>query len=345
VAILFDGPVTPDALTTFVRNVPLPDTFGLTAMFPTITKQDNQLNFAEIVRTNRTARFRAFDGRLHVSQRDSGSQRFVKLLPLSTSFSMGEYERLQLEYARTGGTNMQALANSVYNDGQNGTREIQARLEQAWGDVLSDGKLTINEEGFQGEADYGIPVSQVVTAAISWVSSPTTSDPLADMLAWSDTYFLNNGLRLVHLVTSLTVQRALQVNTKLINAIKGAQTGVTRVSLAEINALFASEGCPTFVDYYGTQVDVDGTPTLVFPANKIAMLPANPGDVGATVMGLSATALELMNSSESDMSFEDAAGIVGVIEKTGPPYRQFTFIDAVGMPVLTTARLFMVATV
>jgi hypothetical protein len=147
------------------------------------------------------------------------------------------------------------------------------------------------------------------------------------------------------MLTSLTVQRALQINTSLINAIKGAQVGVTRVSMTEINALFASEGLPTFLDFYGTSVDVDGTPTLVFPANKVALLPANIADVGATIMGLSATALELVNSNASDMSFEEAPGIVGVIEKTGPPYRQFTFIDAVGMPVLTNARLLMVATV
>ena len=30
---------------------------------------------------------------------------------------------------------------------------MQNRWEQAWGDVLTDGKLTINENGFQGEAD------------------------------------------------------------------------------------------------------------------------------------------------------------------------------------------------
>jgi hypothetical protein len=31
---------------------------------------------------------------------------------------------------------------------------------------------------------------------------------------------------------------------------------------------------------------------------------------------------------EADLSFEDAPGIVGVVEKSGPPYREFTFVDA-----------------
>ena len=343
-AIFFDGPVLPDALTTFVRNVPVPDQFALTAMFPTITRDDNRIDFAEIVRTNRTARFRSFDGRLHVSSRDTGSAKFVKLLPLSTSYSLGEYERLQLEFARTGGTNVNALANSVYNDAENGAREIHARMEQAWGDVLVDGKLTINEEGFQGEADYGVPGTQLVTAAPLW-SSVGTAKPLDDMTSWADTYFTNNGFRPGHALTSLTVQRQLQQNAQLIGAIKGTTSGATRVSMAEVNALFASEGLPTFMEPYGTLVDVDGTPTLVFPANKVAIMPPNLGDLGATVMGLSATALELVNSNLSEFSFSDAPGIVGVIEKTGPPYRQFTFVDAVGMPVLMNARLLMIATV
>lgn len=344
-AILFDGPVEPDALTTFVRNVPIPETFGLTALFPTITRQDNKINFAEITRTNRTARFRAFDGRLHVSSRDTGRESWLSLIPLSTSYSLGEYERLQLEFMRTGGTNLQALSNSVYNDGANGTREVQARIEQAWGDVLTDGILTINEEGYQGVTDYGVPGSQIVTAGTSWISAPTTSTPLADMMSWSDTYYANNGFRPAFALTSLTVQRALQINTTLINAIKGATVAATRVTMTEINDLMQANGCPTFLEPYGTQVDVDGTTTLVMAATKVVLLPPNVADLGATVMGISATALELVNSSASDLSFEDAAGIVGVIEKEGPPYRQYTFVDAVGMPVLTTARLLMTATV
>jgi len=344
-AILFDGPVEPDALTTFVRNVPIPQTFGLSALFPTITRQDNKINFAEITRTNRTARFRAFDGRLHVSSRDTGRESWLSLIPLSTSYSLGEYERLQLEFMRTGGTNLQALSNSVYNDAANGTREIQARLEQAWGDVLTDGILTINEEGYQGVTDYGVPGSQLVTAGVSWVSSPTTAVPLTDMMSWSDTYYNNNGFRPAFALTSLTVQRALQINTSLINAIKGSTVGATRVTMAEVNDLMQANGCPTFLEPYGTQVDVDGTTTPVMATNKVVLLPPNVADLGATVMGISATALELVNSNASDLSFEDAAGIVGVIEKEGPPYRQFTFVDAVGMPVLTTARLLMTATV
>ena len=104
-AIFFDAPVAPDDLTPFVREVPVNSEFTLQSLFPVEFKQDNRIDFSEIVRTNRTARYRSFDGRIHVSERDSGSTGWVGLVPLSSSLAMGEYERLQLEFARTSGTN------------------------------------------------------------------------------------------------------------------------------------------------------------------------------------------------------------------------------------------------
>jgi hypothetical protein len=46
------------------------------------------------------------------------------------------------------------------------------------------------------------------------------------------------------------------------------------------------------------------------------------------------------------MSFEQAPGIVGVVDKAdAPPYRQMTFVDAVGMPVIANPYALFVATV
>ena len=48
-------------------------------------------------------------------------------------------ERLQLEFARTAGTNEQALARSIYNDAQNLTNEVKNRLSEP-GIGLSGGR-------------------------------------------------------------------------------------------------------------------------------------------------------------------------------------------------------------
>ncbi|MCW2674795.1 MAG: hypothetical protein JWP14_3384 [Frankiales bacterium] len=342
-AIFFDAPVEPDALTTFIREVPTPGDLRLQSMFGRREVPSNRVDFAEIVRTNRTARYRSYDGRIHVSERDTGSIKEVDLIPLSSSLSMGEYERLQLQFAQTGGTNQQALARSIYNDATNLTREVLARREQAWGDVLTDGVLNPAEYG-GGTSDFGVPNTHLVTAGTAWTTVATAS-ALSDLVAWVDVYIATNGFAPGSMLPSTRVSRLFQRNQEIINAISGDQTGRTRVTRQELNDLLSSEGLPTLLEPYDTVVDVDGTSTRVIPDDKLVFLPPNPGDLGYLASGVSATALELVNSNESDLSFEEATGIVGVIEKIGPPYRQFTYVDAVEMPVLANSRLLFVADV
>lgn len=343
--IFFDAPVAPDDLTTFVREVPTNSQLVLSQLFPTRFVDDNTVDFAEIIRTNRTARYRSFDGSIHVSERDTGSEKRVKLLPLSSSLAMGEYERLQLQFARTAGTNQQALANAIYNDAENLTREVQARLEQAWGDVLTDGKLTINENGFQGEADFGVPGTQIVAPAGALWSNTATSVPITDLQTWTDAYVAANGVAPATFQTSLAVMRLLQTNTQVINAIHGSAAGRTFATLTELSNLLASMGLPVPRTPYDSQIDVDGVSTRVIADSRVVFYPQDIAALGYTAFGLTATALELVNSNESDMSFENAPGIVGVVEKSGPPYKQFTYVDAVAMPILANAKLLMVATV
>lgn len=343
-ALVFDAPVTNEALTTFVREVPVDNELRLLNEVPSRTVNTNEINLAEVFRRNRTARFRSFDGRIHVSARDGGTTRTVKLLPLSSSLSMGEYERLQLEFARTQGTNRAALADAIYDDGTQLTREVQARLEQALGDVLTDGILTVNENGLNlGDLDFGVPANQKIVAATVW-SNPA-APILTNLIAWRDVYVQNNGSRPGAIRTSQAVISYMQRNTEIINAIYGAAAGRTRATLADLQTLLQSEGLPPLVESYDTQVDVDGTLVRTIPENRVLFTPAALSDLVETVYGVSATALELVNAAKVDFSFSEAAGIVGVVIKEGPPFREFTFVDGVAMPVLTDARRLLTAQV
>ncbi|MFF9541287.1 major capsid protein [Streptomyces sp. NPDC014724] len=334
----------PDALTTVVKNVPTPEGNALSRLFPTEYKPTNTIDWSEIILKNRTAKYRAFDGRIVVSERDSGSSKRVKLAPLSTSIGMGEYERLQLEFASMGGTFTERLVNAIYNDGVRLTNEILNRIELAWGDVLLDGKLTISENGFNSEADYGLPGNHVATAGTLWTDL-TNSKPLTDIAAWSDTWNDTNGDVPGKLLTSRKNIRLMQRNKEVIDAVFGATAGRTRVTLAELNTLLESEGLPSLLPSYDTKLHVDGVDTRVLPDNRVIMLPDNVRDLGYMAYGMSATALELLDANQTDYSFEEAAGIVGVVVKEGPPFRQFTYVDAVGQPVLEDAKKLFVSTV
>lgn len=347
-AIFWDAPVSPDALTAFVRSVPLDPTLALLEGFPSQTTADNTIDFAEIVKRNRTAKFRTFDGSIHVSERDSGSTGKVKLLPLSTSLNESEYERLQRLYAQTGGTFTQAMEQAIYNDAENLTRYVQNRLELAWGDVLTDGILTINENGLVGfEADFGVPSSHKVTAATPWTTT-ATAPGLTNLIAWFDAYKATNGnvpASSVEWQGSQRVLRLAQTNKEIVDAVHGSAAGRTRVTISELNELMDDYGLPNFGAVYDGSLDVDGTITSVIPDDKLVLLPKNRRELGYTAWGVSATALELVESNASDLSFEEAPGIVGVVEKVGPPYRKFTFVDAVAMPVLENAKRLFIADV
>lgn len=329
--LVLDGPVPPEDLTTFVRRVPQSDTFILDTILPNRYFDTNVVDFGELVRTNRTARFRSYDGRLHVSERDTGSAKRVPLPPLSTSLAVGEYERLQLEFARNGGTNQAVLARAIYNDGEQGTREVLNRMELARGDALSDFVVTLGAPEEPGiVADYGAPSGHLASAAVTWTGANlATMTPLADMLAVRDT-MRANGQVLRRIIMSTTRVSLVQRSAEIINAVQGSAAGRTRVTRAELNALLESEDLPA-IETYDANVDVDGTVTRIIADDKVVFV----GDqVGYTAWGVSATALELVNAEGVDFDFEDAPGIVGVIEKVGPPYKEFTYVDAVGLPVI-----------
>lgn len=341
-AIVFDGPVTPDALTTFVREVPSPADQVLNRILPDRISARNTVDLSELTRTNRTARFRAFDARLHVSERDMSALKQVKLPPLSSSISVGELERLQLEMARLGGTNNAAIVDAIYDDATNLTREVQARMEQARGDVLADGKFTLAGEGnLTMEADFGVPANHIVAPATLW-SATATATVIADLTAWVNVYVATNGSRPTGMIVSTRVMNYMLQNAEirtLAASLAGAPGLVTRPALASALDAF---GLPSVSLVYDSQVDVDGVSTKVIADNRVILF----GDsVGYTAWGLTATALELTQAAQTDMAFENAPGITGVVIKEGPPFRSFTFVDAVGMPVLENPRRLLIAAV
>lgn len=342
-ALIFDGPVAPDALTAFAREVPSPAGNTLSSMVPTQTVPDNRVNLAAITKTNRVARFRAFDGRIHTSERNVAAESFAQLPPVSSSLNMGEYERLQLEFARTGGTNRSAMVDAVYNDTEQLVGEVHNRLELALGQVMTTGKLVIDEEGYQGEADFGVTPDQNVSAATVW-SNPATATALTDLINWRQV-MVSKGQVPGRIITSDKVRNLLLRNAEIIAAVAGTHTGRTMVSVTELNSLLASFNIPIIETTVDNMLDVDGTATRVFDADHLVMTALDLGSVFGIATGITATALELVDSRESGMAPAGAPGIVAVINKVGPPLRKFTYVDAVAMPVIRDARALLIAKV
>lgn len=344
-SLFLDGPLPLEDVITYTQGVPLPSNNKLTQMFPRRPFATDEIDFATITKTNRFAQFRNFDGSFWVAPRDTGAEKRVKMLPLGGKLSVGEYERRQIEFAKVGGTIQSILVDAIYDDLDNLTTYTYNRLEMAWGDVLTDGVLTINENGVQQQLDYAIPANQVVTAPVLW-SDTANSDPLTDLVNWYDVYVALNGSGPGQFLCSLTTVRSLQHNTKLINAIKGAQTGVTNVTLADISALFNSYGLPSISmdSVYNSFFQNDAGATVrPIPANKFMFLPGDLNELGFTAWGTPTTVMEMLDSG---VQVETASGVIGMIVKADePPFQKSTYVDAVALPVLADPRKILVATV
>lgn len=344
-ALFLDGPLPLEDVIVYTQGVPLPSNNKLTQMFTRRPYPTDEIDFATITKTNRFAQFRNWDGNFWTAPRDAGAEKRVKMLPLGGKLAVGEYERRQIEFAKVGGTIQSILVDAIYDDLDLLTTYTYNRLEMAWGDVLTDGVLTINENGVQQQLDFAIPANQLVTAATLW-SDTANSDPLADLIAWYDVYVAINGTGPGQFLCSLTTARQLQVNKALIYAIKGAQTGVTRVTLAEISQLFLDNDLPpiSMESVYNSFFQNDaGSTVRPLPANKFLFLPADVNDLGFTAIGTPTTVMEMLDSG---VQVETGAGVIGMIVKAdNPPFQKSTYVDAVALPVLADPRKVLVATV
>lgn len=341
--LYLDGPVTLDTTATYTQNVPTPSNLAFLSQFPRKEFDTDTVDFGTIIKTNRAAKFRNWDGAVWVAARDTGSERRVKMLPLSAQLSMGEYERRQIEFASIGGTFTGKIVDAVYNDLDNLTSMVFNRAELAWGDVLTDGAINIVENGVDQQVDYGVPTEQIVAPLTLW-SDTTTSTPLTDLVAWSDVYEATNGEgSLGRIAASKQVMRLVERNKEIIDAVHGSTQGRTRVTKAELNTLLESEGLPGFGEPYNSNFDVDGVSTRVLAANKLLFLPSDLGELGFTAWGTCTTAMELQSRN---VQLETAAGVVGVIvREDGIPFRKFTYVDAVALPIIAQPKKLMIATV
>ncbi|MBM4707925.1 hypothetical protein GS982_01340 [Rhodococcus hoagii] len=342
-SLIYDGPVSPDDATVFVRNLPEPSDHKLGAFLGDKLISDTRVDFASAARVNRTAQFRAFDGNIPMLERDSVETRQVDLLPMSIMGGKGELERLSLERVRQNGGSLAAITEAIYDDLEISVRSIRNRVEVARGEVLATGKMELKgENGLHLKADFQVPADHFVTAQVPW-SETATAQVVADLTTWVEKYTKDNGFAPGGMIVNRRILGLLQRNGEirtLAASIVGAPTVVGR---SVVDSTLADFGLPPIVDVYDTVINVDGVDTRVIPEDKVIFLP--PADLGYVAWGITATAMELVGAAQTDLAFASAPGLVGCVVKDGPPFRERTMVDSLLLPVLERPKALMVASV
>ncbi|MBF9135319.1 major capsid protein [Plantactinospora sp. S1510] len=346
--MIIDEYVEPALLTGFVRNVPTPYALLLNQVLPDRFIPDIEAAIDQVTRVNRAAQFRSWDTETPIGVRDSFQRSRVKLPPLGIKTPIGEHERLMLERIRTGGDNRDGYVNAIYDDAANNTRAVLNRMEVARGDVLVDGKFTLaGENGLFLEADFGVPGSNIVNAAVVW-SDHDDSHPLQEIKTWVDTYIDINGEAPGSILTSNTVMNNLLLADefrKLFNTVGSPlNASPNLITPVQVNQVLQAHGLPP-IQQYNTKIQVDGVNTRVIPEDKLIFLPSDRDSLGFTAWGVTAEALELAGVSNPQLSFQELPGLIGVVLREGDPVRVWTKVGAVGMPIITDPNKLMVADV
>lgn len=276
--------------------------------------------------------FRSYDTEAPIVARPGISRISGELPPISQKSRLDEYSRLRQRKLE------QAIVDAILNDAERLTRGIAARMEIARGDALVNGTVTLAENGVQATVDFGRSASHNTTAQAPWDGAD--ADPLADLRSWRDTYVDDNGDEPGVLLTSRKVLSNLMQNQAVRNLVFPGNNQPNVVNEQAVGQVLQAFGLPA-IQTYDARVNVDGTATRVIPQDRVLLLPGGDSQLGTTLWGTTAEALD----TDFNIDETQAPGIVAGSYSTKDPVALWTKASAIGLPVLANPDLTFVAKV
>lgn len=330
---------SPQAILNYVKNREQTPMLG-DILFPE-TKIEG-LDFKMIKGANNlpvSASIHGFDTETEIGSRDGISYSVEELALIKRKIKMDEKLIIQLNFPRSTQEETQAI-NQIYNDVDNMVNSVKTRIEAMRMEVITTGKLNINENGVKTSIDYGTPKVQQSTA--DWTS--TDAKILDDIYNWTDKVVQNVGCTPTRAVTSKSVLNLLLTNMAIRKAVFGINAD-RLLTKDMLNQLLSSMDLPEIATYdsqYRTQGN-DGKYVVkrYFEDGKFVLLPE--GKLGDTIYGLTAEEIELRG--KSDTKIESFGNIVAEIYSTKDPVARWTKAVATCLPSFPYADQIYIAKV
>lgn len=323
--------VDPVELTNYVRAFDLEmrradAAFMLNEYLPDTTTEDLEFRIRQgSMQDVDVAQYRSWDTPAPMTDRPGTSYIAGEIGPVSRQIPLSEEERLRRDILLRG--NNDPLVDMIYADAERMVRAVAARVEMARGDLIDDGKVTINENGVTVEADFGRDSAASPSAGTVW-SNTSGATPLANLLAWTETYVDTNGFEPAEILIPRATVMYLALNAEFRNYLAAGGTTPTRLNLEGVAAVLQAEGLPP-LRVYDAQFRVNGTRTRVLNANKIYMMPPKQAAYGETRWGVTAEATVMKGRG---LKF-DAPGIVSLIYGNDHPVQTSVLATAVALPL------------
>lgn len=318
--ILWDQVPAAD-LTVFAQNLAAAEPDVLETVIPNRQIDGFRTRATKVSRTTTAARFRAFDAETPIGKRPVAvTTSSLELAPLGQKLPLRESEILA---KFLGGGDLKAVVQAVYDDTENNVGAIRNRIKQQRGEFLFSGVVSINENGFIQEADFGLPADHDLSVGDLDAAWDNGGDAIADELAWIEKVKEDTGGESpAYLVTSARVARSFLTNDAYLAA---SGTTQSRLTTAQVNQIRADFGLPQVVI---CDDKVGGVRTT--PVDKVALVTRTAAEAqwGDTV-----EAFELFGSKAVDSVVTQAPKITASAWKSSDPVNLWSKANATALVV------------
>lgn len=288
-----------------------------------------------------TAEVHAFDTETQLASREAIEKGVASLALIKRQIKITEKELIKINNPRTD-AELAFVLSQLYNDAEKMTDSVKVRVEAMRMELLSTGKISINENKVKVTIDYKVPSGN--KKSFTW-QNPETDTPLDDLATLADAVEAESGSRPTRALTSRKVVKTICNCTSVRKAIYGVNSDKI-VTLATLNELLAQLDLPQIVVYEGKykKETAKGYSTVrYFPENVIAMF----GDetLGETIYGLTAEEVKLIGDGKmEETSILDNKIFVGTYTSIDP-VGEFTKAVATALPTLPHGEELGIATI
>lgn len=245
-----------------------------------------------------SASIHAFDTETEIDQREGAGYDIAELALIKRKRKLSEKEIIRLEQPRNNAEEREAV-NRIYNDVDALQDSVLTRAEALRGEALSTGKLSINENGYKAEIDYGVPAAHRQT--FTW--SGGASAILDDMDSAVDKIVADTGFTPTRVLTSKRNLNILLKDEKIRKAVFGVNSD-RLLSRQELNTFLQTLDLPQVAGYDAKYRILTAKGTYIakryFTESAFVFLPE--GNLGETLFGLTAEELELRKKPDVELS-------------------------------------------
>lgn len=225
------------------------------------------------------------------------------------------------------------IIREIFNDEIELITAASISLERMRMEALTNGTITLAENGQAYAYDYGIPADQKITATTSW------SDPTADIITEVNDIkdsMKAKGVTLTRAVCNSSVIKALRKNNTIKNQIYVLAGGaISSVSEARVLSYLQEETGIVFYAYDNVYVDEDSVEHKYIPDDTVVFLP--DGALGSTAMGTTPEESDLMASGIADVRIvNNGMAVTGY--KTVDPVNVEMKVSMVALPSFERAN-------